>query len=188
MRRACLTARDAACLLRRGVEACVDIDYRPARSEDLEPAAALITRAVNDLRVRHGLPPSFTSRPSVLARFCLEQDPDGLWAAEAGGALVGFGFAWVAQRFWFLAQLFVAPDIQARGIGQALLSRTLAPEQRRGTQNRALITFAYNRTSTALYIRNGMYPRQPLYRLAAPAEAVAARLGASAYDLSLIHI
>jgi ribosomal protein S18 acetylase RimI-like enzyme len=160
----------------------VDIAYRPARPEDIEPAAALITRAVNDLRARHGLPPSFTARPSQFARFCLTQDSDGLWAAEAAGALVGFGFAWVVDGFWFLAQLFVKPDVQARGIGQELLSRTLAPEKRHGTANRALITFAYNRTSTALYIRNGMYPREPLYRMEAPAELVAARLSKNAYQ------
>ena len=32
---------------------------------------------------------------------------------------------------------------------------------------------AYNTTSTGLYVRNGLYPREPLFRVAAPAPAIA---------------
>jgi hypothetical protein len=30
-----------------------------------------------------------------------------------------------AEKFWFLSQLFVRPETQARGVGKALLSKTL---------------------------------------------------------------
>jgi GNAT superfamily N-acetyltransferase len=69
------------------------------------------------------------------------------------------------QRFWFLAQLFVRPGTQAKGIGQAMLTRTLQQAQESGAENHALITMAYNTASTGLYIQNGMYPREPLLRL-----------------------
>jgi hypothetical protein len=36
---------------------------------------------------------------------------------------------------------------------------------------------AYNTASTSLYIQNGMYPREPLLRLAASGPVVAARIG-----------
>src|SRR3546814_6300438 len=81
---------------------------------------------------------------------------------------MGFGFSWMCQRFWYLSQLFVRPDTQAKGVGQALLSKTLQLAERNGAENRALITFAYNTASAGLYIRNGMYPREPLYRMVAP--------------------
>ena len=45
--------------------------------------------------------------------------------------------------------------------------------ERNGAANRALITPAYNIASTGLYLENGLYPREPLYRMAAPAQAVA---------------
>jgi hypothetical protein len=42
------------------------------------------------------------------------------------------------------AQLFILPDIQARGVGQALMSRTLDEAASNGAENRALITLGYN--------------------------------------------
>ncbi len=156
----------------------MDIACRPARPDDLDAAARIVQRAYNDLRARHGLAPTVPLRPPLFQKFCLAEDPGGLWVAEAGGAVVGFGFSWVRQRFWFLAQLFTEPGAQAKGVGQALLSKTLEHAERNGTENRALITMAYNTASTGLYVRNGLYPREPLFRVATPAPAVARRIAA----------
>ena len=163
----------------------MDIVCRPARPGDLDAAAGIVQRAYNDLRARHGLAPTVPLRPPLFQRFCLAEDPEGLWVAEAGGAVVGFGCAWVRQRFWFLAQLFTEPGAQAKGVGQALLSKTLQHAERNGAENRALITMAYNTASTGLYVRNGLYPREPLYRVVAPAPAptVERSTAASGYDV-----
>ena len=92
----------------------------------------------------------------------------------------------MTEKFWFLSQLFVSPEMQAKGIGQALLSETLMQAQRNGAANRALITPAYNITSTGLYLNNGLYPREPLYRMAAPMQAVAQNLADAGYDATPI--
>jgi ribosomal protein S18 acetylase RimI-like enzyme len=164
----------------------MDITYRPAKSEDLDPAARIVQQAYNDLRVRHGLAPTVSLRPPLFQAFCLAEDPDGLWVAEADEGIVGFGFSWMSQNFWFLSQLSIKPETQARGIGQALLSKTLRQAQRSGADNRALITLAYNTVSTGLYVRNGMYPREPLYRLLAPASVVAQNITVTDYDVAPI--
>jgi GNAT superfamily N-acetyltransferase len=164
----------------------MDITYRPAKSEDLDPAARIVQQAYNDLRVRHGLAPTVSLRPPLFQAFCLAEDPDGLWVAEADEGIVGFGFGWMSQKFWFLSQLFIKPETQARGIGQALLSKTLRQAQRNGADNRALITLAYNTVSTGLYVRNGMYPREPLYRMVAPAPAIERNLSANQLDVAPI--
>src|ERR671932_25830 len=109
----------------------MDIAYRPAKPEDLEPAVRIVQQAYNDLRVRHGLAATVGLRPPLFQQFCLAEDPTGLWVAEASGELVGCGFSWTRQSFWYLAQLFVRPDIQAKGIGQALLSKTLQQAERK---------------------------------------------------------
>jgi len=150
----------------------MDIAYRPARAEDLEDAARVVLEAGNDLRVRHGFSPAPGPQPPHFQKFCLAQDPAGLWVAERGDAILGFGFSWTIRKFWYLSQLFIRPDVQAKGIGQALLSKTLQQAQGNGADNRALITFAFNTASTGLYIKNGLYPREPLYRMVAPAAAV----------------
>ena len=92
----------------------------------------------------------------------------------------------MTERFWFLSQLFVRPDAQARGIGQALLSKTLMQAERNSATNRALITPAYNIASTGLYPNNGLSPREPLYRMAAPAHTVEQNLTHTDYDVTLI--
>lgn len=158
------------------------ITYRPARAEDLEPATRIVQDAYNDLRVRHGLPPSIALGPPLFQTFSLAEPSSSLWVAEADGALQGFAFAWMRQRFWFLAQLFVRPGTQSKGVGQAMLSRTMRHAEESGAENRALITMAYNTASTGLYIRNGLYPREPLLRLVAPAPLVAERIATSGLE------
>jgi GNAT superfamily N-acetyltransferase len=162
----------------------MDVTYRPARPEDLEEAERVVQQSGNALRVRHGRQPWPAPPPTAFPRFCLAQDPSGLWVAEHGDTIVGFGFSWMTERFWFLSQLFVKPDTQAKGIGQALLSKTLMQAERNGADNRALITPAYNTASTGLYLKNGLYPREPLYRMAAPAQAVAQNLVDTGYDIT----
>jgi GNAT superfamily N-acetyltransferase len=161
----------------------MDIKYRPARQEDLEPSVAIVVEAINGLRARHGFDMTMSAYPPMFQRHCLAKDPSGLWVAETSEALAGFAMSWMSERFWFLAQLFVRPDLQVQGIGQALLSRTLEQAQRHEAQNRALVTFAYNTRSTGLYVQNGMFPRESLYVVTASAREVAARLkNTSGYD------
>jgi GNAT superfamily N-acetyltransferase len=164
----------------------MNIIYRPAKFEDLEDAERVVQEAGNALRVRHGRQPWPAPPPIAFPKFCLEEDPDGLWVAEHGDTIIGFGFSWMTEKFWFLSQLFVRPEAQAKGIGQALLSKTLLQAERNGATNRALITPAYNTASTGLYLNNGLYPREPLYRMAAPAQAVAQNLADAGYDTTAI--
>jgi ribosomal protein S18 acetylase RimI-like enzyme len=147
----------------------------------LSPADALVARSINDLTERHGFGPMASPRPPRFQRFCLEDDPDGLWVAEDDGQMVGFAFSWVCDGLWFLAQLFVAPGQQGSGLGNELLRRTLRQAETRGTANRALITFAFNRVSQGLYIRHGLFPRHPLYFISASREAVRGRSGGAQF-------
>ena len=135
----------------------MDITYRPAKFEDLEDAERVVQEAGNELRVRHGRRPWPAPPPIAFPKFCLAEDPDGLWVAEDGDTIVGFGFSWMTENFWFLSQLFVRPETQAPGIGQALLSKTLIQAERDGAATLALITPAYNIASMGLYLNNGLF-------------------------------
>ena len=160
----------------------MDITYRPAKFEDLEDAERVVQEAGNELRVRHGRRPWPAPPPIAFPKFCLAEDPDGLWVAEHGDTILGFGFSWMTETFWFLSQLFFRPDTQVKGIGQALLSKTLIQAERDGAATLALITPAYNIASMGLYLNNGLYPRELLYRMTAPAQAVAQNLVDAGYD------
>src|SRR5262245_5912443 len=150
--------------------------YRPAQPDDLERANELVAQSTNDLTERHGFGPMPSLRSTAFQRFCLHYDADGLWVAEDAGQILGFAFSWVCGDLWFLAQLFVAPGQQGSGIGNELLSRTLAHARKSRAANKALITFAFNRVSQGLYIRAGLFPRLPLYLFSVPREVLQRRL------------
>ncbi len=136
---------------------------RSPRAEELQRAEELVVRSINDLTQRHGFGPMATLRPPDFQLFSLQDDPDGLWLAEADGEILGFAFSWVCGDLWFLAELFVAPGHQGRGIGNKLLMRTLEHASKAGATNKALITFTFNVVSQGLYIRHGLFPRLPVY-------------------------
>jgi len=97
---------------------------RPPRADELAGAEALVARSINDLTERHGFGAIATLRPPDFQLFSLQDDPDGLWVAEVDGEIVGFALSWVCGSLWFLAELFVSPGLQSRGVGKELLERT----------------------------------------------------------------
>lgn len=141
--------------------------YRRARAEDLAPSDALVVASINDLTERHGFGSMATGSPPNFQLFSLNDDPEGLWIAEDGGHILGFAWSWVCGDVWFLAQLFVDPAQQGRGIGNELLKRTLEHARKSKAVHKALITFTFNRVSQGLYIRHGLFPRIPIYFLGA---------------------
>jgi GNAT superfamily N-acetyltransferase len=153
------------------------LTIRAARAQDLRPASELVARSINDLCARHGFGPMAAVRAPTFAAFSLEDDPRGLWVAEDSGEIRGFAFSWVCDGLWFLAQLFVAPGQQTRGIGGELIERTLAQARATDAATRALITFSFNTVSQGLYMRYAMFPRCSIYNLSATAEALRARPG-----------
>jgi hypothetical protein len=96
--------------------------------------------------------------------------------AEEGDRMLGCAFSWVCGELRFLAELFVSPDHQGRGIGSELLKRTLRQAEKAGATNKALITFTFNRVSQGLYIRHGMYPRTPVYMFSIDRDVLVSRL------------
>ena len=150
--------------------------YRPAHAQDLARADALVVSSINDLTERHGFGSMATVRPPNFQLFSLKDDPDGLWVAEDGGDIVGFAWSWVCGDVWFLAQLFVDPAQQGRGIGSELLKLTLKHARKSGAAHKALITFTFNRVSQGLYIQHGLFPKMPIYFFGAARERVMAGL------------
>jgi ribosomal protein S18 acetylase RimI-like enzyme len=149
---------------------------RPARAQDLERADAIVVASINNLTERHGLGPMAVSRPPNFQLFSLKDDAGGLWVAEDADEILGFAWSWVCGDLWFLAQLFVSPGHQGRGIGNELLKRTLEHAQKSGAANKALITFTFNTVSQGLYIRHGLFPRFPIYNFSVTREFLMGRL------------
>lgn len=150
--------------------------YRPADARDLARTDALVVASINDLTERHGFGSIATVHPPNFQLFSLKDDPAGLWVAEDRGDILGFAWSWVCGDVWFLAQLFVDPAQQGRGIGNELLKLTLEHARKSGATHKALITFTFNRVSQGLYIRHGLFPKMPIYFFGAARDRVMAGL------------
>jgi ribosomal protein S18 acetylase RimI-like enzyme len=145
----------------------MNIHYRLAKPGDIAAVAQVYSTAVNDLYERHGLGDQIRQviQPNPYYAFCLREEPDGFWVAENETEIVGMAISWLRGSFWFLGCLFIVPTCQESGIGRKLLDKTLELGSHLNVTNHALITFPFNRVSTALYMRYGMYPREPIYRM-----------------------
>jgi ribosomal protein S18 acetylase RimI-like enzyme len=152
------------------------VTYRAARAEDLQRAGEVVVHSLNELCQRHGFGPIATVRPPIFSQFSLRDDPDGLWLAEEADQILGFAFSWVCGDLWFLAQLFVSPGQQGRGIGQKLLRLTFKHADNAKAAVRALITPAFNSVSQGLYVRHGLFPRCSIYNFSVERDDLIRRL------------
>ena len=145
----------------------MDIGYRHAQPDDVSAVSKVLADAINTLSRRHGFGDEQINPvpPNPYFAFALQEEPEGFWVAESAGEVVGFTHSWVRGPFWFLAHLFIAPDCQGKGVGRHLLDNALEYGSQTVIANRSLITFAYNPASISLYMRYGMYPREPLYAM-----------------------
>jgi ribosomal protein S18 acetylase RimI-like enzyme len=139
--------------------------YRPARDTDVERTYEVFVQAADDLGARLGRPArASVSAPPVRAllvrRAVLRHDGERFWVAESDGVVVGFGMAILRDDVWHLAALHVMPAFQGRGIGSALIRRTL--DGTRPTTVLTVLTDASNPISNALYLRFGMLPQDSI--------------------------
>jgi GNAT superfamily N-acetyltransferase len=159
---------------------------RVAEAADLDACALVWRDSIADYLRRLGQPDVVTDLGPVLRLFrhLLATDPGAFWVATRpadggesaavgarGERIVGFGSANVRGRAWFLALLFVAPGEQGRGLGTALLERTLPPGVHPGSGEVdggwtfGTATDSVQPISNALYARLGLVPRVPFLHL-----------------------
>ena len=139
------------------------MDFRRATPADFEAEHRVLDAAEGGLRKRHG----FAWRPPPLEAFSaahaylLETDPARSWVAEEEGLVVGYAAAWERDGHWFLADLFVHPSVQARGVGTRLLELAWGD----GPDRRMTLADAIQPVSNAMYARRGLVPATPMLEL-----------------------
>ena len=93
-----------------------------------------------------------------------ELETGTLLVAEVDGVVRGFAARVARGPVPYLAELFVHPDYQSRGIGWALLERLRPPD------GPFCLFSSQDPRAQALYIRAGLRPQWPNFYLAAPSD------------------
>lgn len=158
--------------------------YRAARADDMDGCARLWKAAIEDYLVPLGQPPLPDELGPLkrLLTHTLTTDPERFWVAiDTAGGVAGFSSATLREGLWFLAMLFVRPDLQGRGVGEALMDRAQAgrdvpgggpavpsPDDPfdSGIHTWGMCADAAQPRSNGLYARRGMPPRVPVWRVA----------------------
>jgi len=136
------------------------VELRRTRAADLPALFAIFNSAIGELYRTHAFEPPapplevFANQQEHM----LAYDGERCAVALAGGRPVAFASAWARGGAWFLASLFVQPEAQARGLGNALLDAVWGD----GFARRLTITDAIQPVSNALYARRGLVPATPV--------------------------
>jgi len=125
--------------------------------KDLPEAARIIRVAFGTFLGAPDPEKFWTDRDYAFGRFPASHVAS--FGAKLDGTLVGSNFATNWGSVGFFGPLSVRPDLQERGIAQALLTRTMEEFGAWGSRHVGLFTFAQSAKHVALYQKFGFYPR-----------------------------
>jgi GNAT superfamily N-acetyltransferase len=150
------------------------IKVRRINREELPGAAILRDAVAADLA-------AFPSNRGILdldmdidpnLRHLLAHDPDGFFSAYQGEETLGFGAAHVRSRQCILSELWILPQHQGHGAGDALLSRVLVYGERSGAREFLAIVPTEPRIQATL-LRHGFEPVTPVHLFSISVEKAA---------------
>ncbi len=152
---------------------------RPTTADDRPAKHRVILAATGDVFGRHAFEPP---RP-VLEGFAAIQghliETGTSVVCEEGGEVAAYCSAYARGGDWFLASLFVAPAMQGRGVGPALLDAVWGEAPRRRT-----ITDSHQPVSNVLYGRRGLVATTPILTFEGRPEGCSSDAEAASGDLA----
>ena len=125
------------------------------RDDDLAVhEVSVVTFADLNRRLHEPPAPAPALMPAIVRIHQLfERDPGGAWVAEDNGRMVGAALALDREGVWGLSLLVVLPEYQSRGVGRALLERSL--EYAGGGERGAIILASPDSRALRAYARAG---------------------------------
>jgi predicted N-acetyltransferase YhbS len=150
--------------LQRQREVAAALTLRPATRADVPECGRICYDAFNVIAIRHGFPPEYPSVEVATALVSALIEHPGFFAlvAECGGQIVGSSFLDERSAIVGVGHVTVAPDIQGRGIGRALMNVMLERSAERRVPGVRLLEAAYKHRSMCLYAKLGFDVREPI--------------------------
>jgi GNAT superfamily N-acetyltransferase len=151
-----------------------ELAWRPMTAADID-ATGYIRKAAMEALDREQGRELWPWEPRTLPHFehLLRTDPDGAWVVTIGGMVVGYSMGFTRGETWFLAQLFVQPEVHGKGVGQKALELAIDAGRRRGARVFSVVS-STSPVAQALYMRAGMFALGIGYRVRGPVDALLA--------------
>jgi predicted N-acetyltransferase YhbS len=150
--------------LRKPAEVAVPLTLRPASEADVPECGRVCYDAFNSIAARHGFPPEYPSVEVATALVSELTEHPGFFAlvAQREGRVVGSGFLDERSAIVGVGHVTVAPEMQGRGVGRALMSAMLQRCTERRVPGVRLLEAAYKNRSMCLYAKLGFDVREPI--------------------------
>lgn len=159
----------------------MDIQYRPAREDDLPECVELFQESVADLRMRHNMPPGPARPTERMLAFYRHAHRTGIFhVAEADGRIAALACAIVRERTWFLSGFWARPGLQRQHIGMPLLRGVFDAGKEAGAKL-FFVWASKELTAMAAYMKLGMVPGSQL--LAFEGEPLLSDAAAAGYSV-----
>lgn len=148
------------------------IAFRPMTVADIDATGYIRKAALEGLMQSQNV----VMQPWMPRRFphfehLLGTDAGGAHVAVADGTVVGYAMGFTRGDIWFLAQLFVQPEVHSLGLGAELLERAMDDGRRRGARVFSVVS-STSHVAQALYMRAGMFGIGIGYQVHGPVAAL----------------
>jgi len=138
------------------------VEFRPITPDDIESCVDVFFAADEALMASRNFPVGQRNPVAIfnIVEHIAATTPERAWLAEGDGSILAFGMGAERGDLVYLSFLFVRPEVQATGIGRALYERCMP-----SAGYRATAIWSPQPTSAAMYAREGLVPRVPMYTL-----------------------
>jgi GNAT superfamily N-acetyltransferase len=145
-------------------EVAAPLTLRPGLRTDMPECGRVCYDAFDSIATRHGFPPEYPSVEvaSTLVSELIEHPGFFALVAECDGLVVGSGFLDERSTIVGVGHVTVAPNMQGRGVGRALMTALLQRCAERQVPGVRLLEAAYKNRSICLYAKLGFDVREPI--------------------------
>ncbi len=146
------------------------LTLRAIEPGDVPAAGRICHDAFRAIAAQHNFPPDFADPEVATGLLSHLNGHPGYYGvvAEIDGAVVGSNFVDERAAIVGLGPITVAPDVQNRGVGTALMTHMIERAARSRAAGLRLMQSGYHARSLCLYTKLGFVVREPLVNLQGP--------------------